>query len=443
MTHHAIDQLLLPPTYTKAKAAEIRRLEKSLGVKFPAELAKIWTSHGGGPLRYDGVKPAQPLPKAHTPRSVYQIEYLPNFHAKDQIWSFEETVANAHEVWELDPKLIPLAGDGHYWTCLDYRKSAVPSVVHVETDSGEKTLVAKSFGSLLAGLIRASEEFAFAVAAPIAEVARKLESLGLQRERSGRHDRWDWKAFRPLYGDTASVKIEPNSGHHFTEVPESTLLLILAIDQNDSSKAVRQLARILGPAATLIHQPVDVPPVSLADLDREPLPKSVKLPPAFTPADVYDAARAGNLAAMKKYLKLGWKPTAPTLSRDSAIETAAAFGHTAILNLLLKHAKAQKKGKVPAARAFESAVSQKQPVSIKALVAAGHKPSRSHLAEAILSGHIPTIKALLATGLRPTKHMLWMYGDEPLGDDSDPDYREERKLYDAKMKMLRKYLPKK
>ncbi len=61
---------------------------------------------------------------------------------------------------KLPDGLILLDGDGHHWIAFDYRiPTGSPSVVFVDSDSGDTLLVAKSFAEFFAALIPHEELF--------------------------------------------------------------------------------------------------------------------------------------------------------------------------------------------------------------------------------------------------------------------------------------------
>ncbi len=58
--------------------------------------------------------------------------------------------------WGLPEKQVLLAGDGHWWITLDYRKSDLPSIRWIDCECGEDIHVADSFDDFYNGLV--SEE---------------------------------------------------------------------------------------------------------------------------------------------------------------------------------------------------------------------------------------------------------------------------------------------
>ena len=62
--------------------------------------------------------------------------------------------------WELPPKQVLLAGDGHTWLSLDYRDGSEPKVVYLQDDGDDfgTTVLAESFEAFLAKLVRAADD---------------------------------------------------------------------------------------------------------------------------------------------------------------------------------------------------------------------------------------------------------------------------------------------
>jgi len=59
--------------------------------------------------------------------------------------------------WDLPPGQVLLAGDGHWWITLDYRRSDVPAVTWLDVEAGEDIEVAPTFRDFLEGLVPASQ----------------------------------------------------------------------------------------------------------------------------------------------------------------------------------------------------------------------------------------------------------------------------------------------
>lgn len=63
--------------------------------------------------------------------------------------------ANMTKEWGLPPNQVLLAGDGHWWITLDYRKRNVPSIAWIDVEVGEDAQLAPSFDEFLAKLVPA------------------------------------------------------------------------------------------------------------------------------------------------------------------------------------------------------------------------------------------------------------------------------------------------
>ncbi|MEK6703155.1 MAG: SMI1/KNR4 family protein [Planctomycetota bacterium] len=404
------NNLFLPPPKGRlrgATPAQIRAAERALGVTFPPEFTAMLRAVDGGRLRYNGLVPVELPPISHTSRKIYEIESLPGLRPP---WGLVEDAANAHQEWELHPRLIPIEGDGHWFLCLDYRRCGPrgrPRVVHIESDSKEESLVAKSFGDFLAGLVRASEQYIFAITDPKLDsraLDRIVRSLGARRERAAVTSRWDWPPYLLAYTKSpASLRTSTDQDRQFPQLKRNAVLLTLDVRPEDASTCVRKLAAALGSRAQLIHQPLDQPPVSFKDLDKVDLTpaKAPKAPP-FTEVDALDAILRGSPRKVLRFIRLGLRPNAPLTSPETPIDLAARHGRAGTLTVLLKHAK----GRINSRDAFSNAIDHGAAGCLKVMLAAGLKPTSSHLADAILKGFIPSIKLLLKAGLRPTAEMI-------------------------------------
>jgi hypothetical protein len=54
--------------------------------------------------------------------------------------------------WGLPPDQILLAGEGHWWISLDYRKGPIPCVTRLDADNEVELILAPTFDAFLAGL---------------------------------------------------------------------------------------------------------------------------------------------------------------------------------------------------------------------------------------------------------------------------------------------------
>lgn len=55
--------------------------------------------------------------------------------------------------WGLPEKQVLLAGDGHWWITLDYRKGAIPTVRWIDVECEEDIHIANSFDDFINGLV--------------------------------------------------------------------------------------------------------------------------------------------------------------------------------------------------------------------------------------------------------------------------------------------------
>lgn len=80
-----------------------------------------------------GVEPPQSVEDFHGIHNVYATPYMTR-------------------EWELPPRQVLLAGDGHWWITLDYRRGPAPQVLWLETDLKNELVLADTFETFLAGL---------------------------------------------------------------------------------------------------------------------------------------------------------------------------------------------------------------------------------------------------------------------------------------------------
>ena len=55
--------------------------------------------------------------------------------------------------WGLPPRQVLLAGDGHWWITLDYRRGSIPSVAWVDVECSQDIQIAPTFSEFLNGLV--------------------------------------------------------------------------------------------------------------------------------------------------------------------------------------------------------------------------------------------------------------------------------------------------
>ena len=142
------------PKLTDSVVAEA---EKRLGVILPLEFIALLRLQNGGYTKGFGYPMTQRTSWADNHVPLDELNGIGN----------PETPLTGHNIlsrdyltqeWGLPPNQVLLAGDGHWWLTLDYRKSPLPSVSWLDVELGEDIPVASSFAAFLEGL-RPSAEF--------------------------------------------------------------------------------------------------------------------------------------------------------------------------------------------------------------------------------------------------------------------------------------------
>lgn len=269
---------------TEFDARELTRTEKALGVKLPAAYVEVLKVQNGGPLRLTQFKMKRKPPKGTTwSRSqTYRVGELPGIHPTHHD-SLTARGQNAAE-WGVDAGLIPLDGDGHYWVCLDYRKSGPrgePAITHWEEPEpridakDDKALtyrVADSFAQLVLGLKRSAEDYEPATIALDGAgvrggaLERILKSLGCKRNRYPGviyssvplPTRWDWPKYKSFVrGLDATLTLEKNNTYgyapKFPERPKGHKMLRVSVVPKQADACLAELAEALGPKAVLLR----------------------------------------------------------------------------------------------------------------------------------------------------------------------------------------------
>jgi hypothetical protein len=140
------------PPLTSAMLVEA---EAQLGVRLPPRLVELLRIQNGGYT--EGF--AHPMScitswaEDHVP-----LEELAGIVTDPEIETAHNLLQTEYmtKEWGLPPRQVLLAGDGHFWITLDYRRGDIPSVAWINTECDEDIQIADSFESFLQGLVPSS-----------------------------------------------------------------------------------------------------------------------------------------------------------------------------------------------------------------------------------------------------------------------------------------------
>ncbi len=274
--------LFNPPHRSPALAAftraELRRTEKVLGVRLPAAYVEVLKFRNGGSLHRKRIVPAQRPTRDWGSAAQYELESIAGIHPThwDSLTSY---LVTARTEWDLPEGLVPFAGDGHYWVCLDYRTCGPrgePSVTHTLTSdtpgkAPREFLVAKSFDALISGLQGpkpGSGDAWFALDTPgvrATSLARLLRRLGCTRYRwpglisskLGKPPAWEWPKYKGgIRGQPAFLSVLKNRhalyAAYFSSRKVNHPILRVVSASSSRDACIRDLASAFGNNAVLL-----------------------------------------------------------------------------------------------------------------------------------------------------------------------------------------------
>lgn len=385
--------------------------EDSLGVRLPGSYISLVKKRNGGALRRNAFK----VRKRREWYSFDQIAGLDRKHV-DAITSRTRVARE----WQVPEGLIALDGDGHWWLCLDYRRcgpEGEPVLIHYDTDtlgSAEESFqVADSLDEFLAGLVFGVEDFVFAIddlGFTGEQLHKALVALGCRgryppgatkTDRKKAPRQWRWREYKTDVGEPADILFGENGDVDPWTLarPAKHPLLHLRVGRKDQQRCVRRLAKELGDAAVLIHQPLGQPAIRGLSAAVSFKQRKRKSAGQLDSKDINSAVLAGDRALVKALLESGTKPDRRYLGPGTAtgLDQAVSHGQTAILKLLLKYAKR------PLDKNLLRTPCHKGHLGvIKILIDNGLKPEENHLTSAVTERHVPVVRLLLSLGIEPS-----------------------------------------
>jgi hypothetical protein len=129
--------------------------QEALGVTLPLSLIELLRIHNGGYTKGFVFPTVQPTSWAEDYVPLDELFGINPGEAPIGIHNLLDTAYMTSE-WDLPPKQVLLAGQGHWWITLDYRSGDIPSVAWLDVDNDEDIQLAASFNEFLDGLLPAN-----------------------------------------------------------------------------------------------------------------------------------------------------------------------------------------------------------------------------------------------------------------------------------------------
>lgn len=130
----------------------LRQAEQILGVQFPPELVALWQVQNGGYTQGFVFPTLQRTTWAddHVPlQELFGIGAAASPSGIHNVLNSNYMIAE----WGLPSNQVLLAGDGHWWITLDYRKGGDPRVTWLDVEAGQDIELASSFRQFLSSLL--------------------------------------------------------------------------------------------------------------------------------------------------------------------------------------------------------------------------------------------------------------------------------------------------
>ena len=134
-------------------AGALRAAQEQLGVTLPPAYVALLRHQNGGYTKGFVYPMSRPTSWAadHVP-----LDEMAGIQLKLN-WGKPQNILLTREMtkdWEnMPPRQVLLAGDGHWWVSLDYRRRTVPRVSWIDLESDEDLPVASTFEQFLEGLV--------------------------------------------------------------------------------------------------------------------------------------------------------------------------------------------------------------------------------------------------------------------------------------------------
>ncbi len=132
----------------------VKIAEETLNIKLPISYINILKQQNGGYIKFNAHPTDVPTSWADNHVNVDHLFGI-GLGKEKGILDSEYLIKE----WGLPKNVVILAGDGHSWIALDYRKrKAEPSVIYIDVEENQVIRLAKSFEEFINGLVVYNEE---------------------------------------------------------------------------------------------------------------------------------------------------------------------------------------------------------------------------------------------------------------------------------------------
>jgi hypothetical protein len=271
------------------------KTEKFLKVTLPQSFKDLYKNRNGGAVR----KTSHKAPRNSWTGDHITFQSFPKLSVNKQENEFVDQAETANEEWKLQKGVLAFWGEGHYWICLDYRKSGPkgePAVVWADQDEEEEDEdeafkiipVAPDFATFLKGLCLDKEQFIYLIkptskgddedfATTVKNCLEKIKGFEIdstgKRKRSGNAvESFTAKAtaWESPSGSPSTFTLRRNTGESaFPKYSDKDLLLEVDIKREQVGSLEAQLKKFKELSIQLVHRPCFKQPHEQEEVDDE------------------------------------------------------------------------------------------------------------------------------------------------------------------------------
>ena len=145
------------PGYVKLTLEEkIKKFEDENKVKLPKEYLEFDKRPSG--LAFKNPNSSSPNIQYYNHNKYWTLEQFINLDPEERGISIFDNDYLIKE-WDLPSGIILIAGSGHYWYALDYRRNSnQPEVIFIESENADFEIIGKSFKDFINSLVPYKEE---------------------------------------------------------------------------------------------------------------------------------------------------------------------------------------------------------------------------------------------------------------------------------------------